>query len=141
MYGTNPDPNPPTTSYADFKNLYLSHFALEPGETDLPGKVANFYDAAILIALALERSGDPSNGVKVRDALVDVSRGGTVFGPAQVGHALAAIRAGKDIDYTGASGAVDFDERGDVLGDYIIWKVSGGKFITVGRVESRELTP
>jgi ABC-type branched-subunit amino acid transport system substrate-binding protein len=141
MYGTNPDPNPPTTSYADFKNLYLSHFALEPGEADLPGKVANFYDAAILIALALERSGDPSNGVKVRDALVDVSRGGTVFGPAQVGHALAAIRAGKDIDYTGASGTVDFDERGDVLGDYIIWKVSGGKFITVGRVESRELTP
>jgi branched-chain amino acid transport system substrate-binding protein len=141
MYGTNPDPNPPTTSYADFKNLYFSHFALEPGETDLPGKVANFYDAAILIALALERAGDPSNGVKVRDALLDVSRGGTVFGPAQVGQALTAIRAGKDVDYTGASGTVDFDDHGDVLGDYIIWKVADGKFITVGRVEARELTP
>jgi ABC-type branched-subunit amino acid transport system substrate-binding protein len=141
MYGTNPDPNPPTTTYADFRNLYLSHFALDQGETDLPGKVANYYDAAILIALALERSGDPANGAKVRDALVDVSRGGAVFGPAQVGEALAAIRAGKDIDYSGASGAVDFDDLGDVLGDYIIWKVEGGKFITVGRVEARELTP
>lgn len=139
IYGTNPDPNPETSQYGDFKNLYLTQFALDPGTTDLPGKVATFYDAAILAALAIEQAGGTSDPVKIRDALFAVSRGGTSYGPAQLAEAFVAIRNGDDIDYTGASGPVDFDDNGDVIGNYIIWKVQAGQFVTIDRIKSDKL--
>jgi ABC-type branched-subunit amino acid transport system substrate-binding protein len=144
IYGTNPDPNPETTQYGDFKNLYLAQFSLEQAQSDLGGQVANFYDAAVLAALAVQKAGGTTDPVKIRDALFDVSRGGKgrsakSYGPAQLGEALAALQKGEEIDYTGASGDVDFDESGDVLGNYIIWKVENGQFKTVDRITSGAL--
>lgn len=90
----------------------------------------NNFDAAFLIALAMEQAGS-TDGTAIRDALPLVSSGGTPFGPDAFGDAVAAIRAGEDIDYVGASGDVDFDANGDVLGPYLIWKVEGGEIVTV----------
>jgi branched-chain amino acid transport system substrate-binding protein len=144
IYGTNPDPNPETTEYGDFKNLYLAQFSLEQAQSDLGGQVANFYDAAVLAALAVQKAGGTTDPVKIRDALFDVSRGGKarsakVYGPAKLGEALQALQKGEEINYTGASGDVDFDESGDVLGNYIVWKVENGQFKTVDRITSGSL--
>ena len=139
IYGTNPDPNPETTQYGDFKNLYLTQFALDPGAKDLPGKVATFYDAAILAALAIEQAGTTTDPIKIRDSLFAVSRVGKAFGPLELAEAFLAIRHGEDIDYVGASGPVDFDDYGDVIGNYIIWKVQAGQFVTVDRIKSDKL--
>ena len=139
IYGTNPDPNPETTQYGDFKNLYLTQFALDPGAKDLPGKVATFYDAAILAALAIEQAGTTTDPIKIRDSLFAVSRGGKAFGPLELAEAFLAIRHGEDIDYVGASGPVDFDDYGDVVGNYIVWKVQAGQFVTVDRIKSDKL--
>ena len=139
IYGTNPDPNPETSQYGDFKNLYLTQFALDPGAKDLPGKVATFYDAAILAALAIEQAGTTTDPIKIRDSLVAVSRVGRPFGPAELAEAFVAIRHGEDIDYVGASGPVDFDDYGDVIGNYIIWKVQAGQFVTVDRIKADKL--
>ena len=141
VYGTNPDPAPESTQYGDFRNLYLAQFAFQSGETELGSNVANYYDAAILAALAVQRAGSTADTVKIRDALLEVSRpGGKAFGPAQVGEALQALRNGQDIDYTGAGGPVDLDANGDVISDYIVWKVESGQFKTIERIKSDELS-
>ena len=45
------------------------------------------------------------------------------------------IAEGKDINYEGAAGTVDFDENGDVTGYIEIWKVEGGEIKSTGRFE------
>jgi branched-chain amino acid transport system substrate-binding protein len=45
------------------------------------------------------------------------------------------IAEGKDVNYEGAAGSVDFDENGDVIGPIEIWKVEGGEIKSTGRFE------
>src|SRR5207245_5647395 len=73
----------------------------------------------------------------LRDALVSVSRGyppggnpadakkATGVTPTGVQGALATLAKNRDaiIDYYGASGPVDFDQKGDVTGQYLTWKI------------------
>ena len=78
--------------------------------------------------------------------LYDVSRGGTKFGPAQYGDAIKAMASGIDVDYQGASGSCDLDDRGDVYGPYVNWRVvkepSGSfAFKTVAKVGESEVRP
>ncbi|NOZ69528.1 MAG: amino acid ABC transporter substrate-binding protein, partial [Deferribacteres bacterium] len=43
---------------------------------------------------------------------------------------LELLKEGKDIDYEGVSGSVNFDENGDVTGgSYGIWKIEDGKIV------------
>jgi ABC-type branched-subunit amino acid transport system substrate-binding protein len=140
VYGTNADTNPPTGEFTDFKNLYGAYFPFAPG-VDPDAYTANMYDAAILAVLAILQAGTLTDGVKIRDALYQVSKGGTAYGPAQIGDAIQAIRAGQDIDYKGASGNVDLDDNGNTISDYIVWKVVNGKFTDppVDRIRASEL--
>ena len=39
------------------------------------------------------------------------------------GEAMELVRQGEDINYQGASGNVDIDENGDVVGSYDVWQV------------------
>ena len=70
---------------------------------------------------------------KVRDALRAVGNGkGMKILPGQWKEALAAIKAGKEIDYAGATGDIDFDKDGDIAGAYNKWEVKGGKAVNLG---------
>jgi len=133
------DPSSDTSQYNEFKNLYLSQFGLEPGQSDLGFGVAGMYDATILAALAIEEAGGTDDPVLVRDALYSVSKGGRTYGPLQIGDALEAIRSGGDVDYRGASGDLNFNDQGDVVANYIIWKVDGAQFKTVEKIQASEL--
>jgi ABC-type branched-subunit amino acid transport system substrate-binding protein len=102
------------------------------------------YDAAIILALAIQKAGTSTNGTAVRDALYAISRPGPAYGPARLGEAITAIKSGLPVDYSGASGSVSFDDNGDVLSDYIVWEVerrsSGGYgYTTVGNIKATEL--
>ncbi|MER6947776.1 ABC transporter substrate-binding protein [Nonomuraea sp. NPDC000554] len=71
---------------------------------------AESYDAAILIALAAQAAKDDS-GKAIAAKLEDVSKGGE---KCQGFKACAdLLKAGKDIDYDGVSGPVDFNDVGD----------------------------
>ena len=151
VYGTNPDSNPTERSeYGDFQKLYLAQYVLDPGATDLPGQAANMYDAAILAALAIQKAGGTDDPVKIRDGLFAVSRPSSsgssqTVGPGNIGDALNDLQQGKDINYEGASGDCDFDESGDVIGNYIIWKVvhpsstTQPAFETIGKIPASAL--
>jgi branched-chain amino acid transport system substrate-binding protein len=139
MYVLNFDTNPATPEYGVFKNVYTAQYPLGPNQTDLAPNTANTYDAVILVALAIAQAGGTSDRLKLRDALFDVSKGGTSYGPGQLADALAAIRAGKDIDYKGASGDVDFDDFGDVLQDFVVKRIQDGAFQVIERLKADQL--
>ena len=80
--------------------------------------VAHGYDIAFLAALAIERAGSADRDM-ISAALRDVANApGMVIRPGEWAKAKEAIAAGEDINYEGASGAIEFDENGDVAGTY-----------------------
>ncbi len=100
--------------------------------------MAEHYDATVLIALAAASAGSTTDAVAIRDALRDVANApGEVVGPGrdEIARALRLIAEGKDIDYNGAGGNVDFDEYGDVSGTIEIWTVMNGEIQSTGRYE------
>lgn len=93
---------------------------------------AQTYDATFMLALAIAKAGS-TDRTKVRDALRAVADGkGEKIMPGQWKEAMAAIKAGKDIDYAGATGDLDFDENGDIAGSYNLWHVKDGKAVVIG---------
>ena len=96
------------------------------------------YDTVVLIALAAAKAGTTTNSKAIRDALREVAAGpGTEVnpGPEGIEEALKLISQGKDIDYEGASGSMEFNESGDVNGTIEIWKIEGGEIVSTGRFE------
>lgn len=83
--------------------------------------VPHTWDAAVLLMLAAE-SAKTNTGEAIKSKIREVSGGtGTeVTDPCQ---AMELIRKGEEINYQGASGNVDIDENGDVLGIYDVWTV------------------
>ena len=70
------------------------------------------YDAAVMSALAAEAAKSDA-GTAIASKLVEVSRGGekcTTFKAC-----VALVKGGKDIDYDGVSGPVEFSPKGDPL--------------------------
>jgi branched-chain amino acid transport system substrate-binding protein len=121
VYGTNPDTQPGTPEYFQFRAIYSSYNPL--GDKEAPPFTANAYDAAILIALAIEKAGTVTDRVAIRDALIQVATPpGKSYTPAQYQDALQAIQQGSDIDYKGGSGNVDLETNGNVKSGFIVWE-------------------
>ncbi len=125
LLGTAPAAVPGTPDYEYFDSTYRATF---PGSDPTASAFApHEYDAAMLLLLAIQAAGS-TEGPAIRDGLRRVSRkdgGEQIYGPATVAKALEQIAAGKDINYDGASGAVDFDANGDVVSGYQIWQITG----------------
>jgi branched-chain amino acid transport system substrate-binding protein len=84
------------------------------------------YDAAFLIALAMESAGSDAAGA-MKVVLQQVSKDDpgdvTIFADDWAA-AKEAIAAGQGLDYEGASGPIEFDDNGDITsGVYVVWKV------------------
>ncbi|MBX3206893.1 MAG: ABC transporter substrate-binding protein [Labilithrix sp.] len=118
--------------WARFNALYRSQFPPAADAGNLPSPIPQIYDSVILLALAIEKAGNLDNRVAIRDALYEVSSPpGDSYGPGQLAEALNAVRSGRDIDYTGASGTFDIDDQGDTALEVILWKVSGNGFVSI----------
>ncbi|WP_394425877.1 ABC transporter substrate-binding protein [Vreelandella stevensii] len=127
--------------------------ATRPGSPELPGTelfnsaaeaagidpsavfAAQAYDAAFLIALAIEQNGSAERE-GLSEALRSVSSApGEVILPGEWEKAVALIAKGTEINYEGASGSHEFDENGDVPGVVVEMVVENGTFTTKGLVE------
>jgi ABC-type branched-subunit amino acid transport system substrate-binding protein len=115
VQGTNPS-HAYNEAYDEFFTAYDARFGEAP-----PSFTSQVFDAVILMALAITQAG-ADDGPLVRDALFDVSAGGTVYQGKFFGEMANAILADQDIDYIGPSGYLDFDDKGDVTSDYALWK-------------------
>lgn len=108
------------TDYRYFRDAYRAQFDLEPEAFS-----STAYDAALVTALAIEHAGrlnggQPPSGVQIRDSLRAVMNPpGIKLGPSRLAEALALVRAGTDIDYSGAYSDTDWDSNGDVVGQVV----------------------
>lgn len=126
--------------------------ATRPGSPDLPGTdifieaaeaadidpeavfAAQAYDAAFLLALAIEQ-----NGSAEREGLSEALRAvasapGEIILPGEWEKAVELIAQGEDINYEGASGSHEFDDNGDVPGIVVEMTVEDGEFKRVGEL-------
>lgn len=93
------------------------------------------FDAAMvaLLAAVAVGSNDPA---QIKTKLRDVSGpGGTKYTLVQLDKAIVDLVNGKDIDYEGASGPIDFDENGDprsIGAFYDIYEFRNGKMEVIG---------
>ncbi|MGY4878642.1 ABC transporter substrate-binding protein [Vreelandella aquamarina] len=127
--------------------------ATRPGSPDLPGTeifnsaaeeagydpssvfAAQAYDAAFLVALAIEQNGSAERE-GLSEALRSVSSApGEVILPGEWEKAVELIAAGTEINYEGASGTHEFDENGDVPGVVVEMVVEDGTFTNKGFVD------
>lgn len=139
FFGTTPDPSPPDNpSLTEFLKMYDLVVPRDPSD-ELTSYVAAAYDAAALLLLARAAAGSDV-GRDVRDQLVEVSRGGTPVNAGALGEGIRLASSGEDINYTGASGPVDFQPPGmDVRSGYAIWTVEAGKFKVVGKLSVEDV--
>lgn len=97
--------------------------------------VGQGYDAAMLIALAIEKAGSADRAA-VAKALTEVAGApGEAVGPGEFAKAKGLIAEGKDVDYTGATGSQDFDAAGDVGGLYAVHTVKDGVFAQIAVID------
>ncbi len=89
---------------------------------ELTAYVPHNWDAAILMMLAAEAS-DANTGDGIKSQILQVANapGTEVTDACQ---AMELVRNGEEINFQGASGNVDIDENGDVVGSYDVWQVA-----------------
>ena len=88
---------------------------------ELTAYVPHNWDAAVLMMLAAEAS-DANTGEGIKSNILEVANApGTEVTDAC--EAMELVRNGEDINFQGASGNVDIDENGDVVGSYDVWQV------------------
>jgi len=144
-YGTAPGQDPGIPAFRNFEAAYKEAF----GHDRVPPFTASAYDAGIAIGLAAARAaadgGGEINGVALRDHLRPVSNppgkqivGGSVEALVE---GMEAIKAGEDVDYTGAAGATDFDDNGDVKTPVEIWEYTEDGGIETVQLQSPEDIP
>lgn len=119
--GTTPMETTNDAFVSDFQEAYGEEPALFSDRT---------YDAAMLLMLAAEHC-DCVEGQAYQEAIVEVQNppGQEVTYDAQ--QALTLLRAGQDIQWTGAAGPMEFDDNHDVTAPYAIWQVNDGQVETV----------
>jgi neutral amino acid transport system substrate-binding protein len=88
---------------------------------EITAYIPHTWDATILLMLAAEAAKtNTGEGIKTKIREVAGGTGVEVTDPCE---AMKLIKEGKDINFQGASGNVDIDEAGDVVGSYDVWTV------------------
>lgn len=93
---------------------------------------AEAYDAAFLLALAIESHGKTDRTGLVKALRAVASPPGTPVLPGEWEKARALIAAGEPVNYVGAAGPHDFDANGDVPGRIVELTIRDGGFHEVG---------
>ncbi len=104
------------------------------GTTEVNRYAAQTYDHINLITLSLAE-GKVYTGTGIRDNLRKIANPpGTEVGNFLEG--MKYLKEGKKINYQGASGACDFDEKGDILSrPFSFSQVKGGKVVSIGGIK------
>jgi branched-chain amino acid transport system substrate-binding protein len=96
--------------------------------------IGQTYDSVMLAALAVEKAGS-TDRAKVKEALREVANApGEKIMPGEWKKAKELIDAGKDVDYSGATGEMEFDANGDIPGVIGHFVVDGNGYKQVGLV-------
>jgi branched-chain amino acid transport system substrate-binding protein len=115
-----------------FLNLYEGRF----GTQDVSTEALYYFDATALAILAHARAvlrhGDDPSHAQACQSVRELSKGaGISVGWRQLDRGLSLLADGEEIDYTGVSGQMDFDEFGNLVsGQLEVWRVEDHQFTT-----------
>lgn len=136
MHGTGPGAaeNPSYKSYLkEFNKVYGANPATAYSE--------NAYDGVVVIALAIQAAGkdalktDPGKAIRDKLRVVANPPGEKIIASVDgFRKAFRLLAEGKDIDYEGAAGSIDFDEHGDTMTPILVWKIEKRKIVPVRSV-------
>ncbi|MDC0252779.1 ABC transporter substrate-binding protein [Chloroflexi bacterium] len=119
---------------SDAKSTFTSLYEGKYGELPTNPFIGEGFDGAILLALAMAKSGtDTVDGDSLRFV---ANAPGEKVGPGDMAKALELINDGKDIDYVGVAGDQEIDANGDVSNTIEVWTIEDGKITSTGRFES-----
>ncbi len=125
-FGTAPESPDDTKAAKHFTEAYKGVY----GEVPPKPFINTAYDATYVLALAAHAAGS-TDGTAVRDALRNVANPpGEKVVPGEWAKAVKLIDEGKDINYQGASGPINFDDNGDVGGSFAHWEITDGEIKT-----------
>jgi branched-chain amino acid transport system substrate-binding protein len=115
--------NETARSYAAYDELYQTILG-QPGKANVYAAMA--YDMMIVMGLAIEAAGPGADLAAINARIRDVGNpdGELVYSFVE---GRDALKAGKPINYEGASSALDFDEFGDARSDFGVSVISGGE--------------
>ena len=122
-------------AYAGESATIYAKLATDAGKDPTATYAPQAYDAAFLLALAVEKNGSASRDGLAAALREVASAPGEKIMPGEWSKALELIKAGTDIDYDGAGGPLDFDAAGDVPGTIVYLQVEGGVFVEKGAIE------
>jgi ABC-type branched-subunit amino acid transport system substrate-binding protein len=97
----------------------------------------SFYDAGAVAALAIERAlvrtGEIPTGTGLTEHVLAVTQAGNhVIAWNELDQGLALLHAGKEVEYSGLSGILEFDSTGQAhKAPTRWWRVSGNEFVDV----------
>lgn len=109
---------------AAFRQLYNAEYKRQPSVYD-----PNTWDATALMVLAAEAA-KATTGPAIKDKIREVASA-----PGQevtdICQALELVRQGQDVNYQGASGTLELDPQGDVVGSYDVWTIQNNGDLAV----------
>jgi branched-chain amino acid transport system substrate-binding protein len=115
---------PASTAEGALQNRFYEAFRRTSQLDPTGAYAAEIYDSTMLLALAIQSAGSVERE-KVRDHLrrvANAAQGAETIGPGDWGKARDVLGRGGRINYEGASGPCEFDEKGDVVGRIGIWR-------------------
>ena len=115
-------------SASEGAQMFLDHAAANGVEGDGPFR-GESYDAAALIALAMQAAGSADRGAIQAHVMAVANAPGEQILPGELAKGLQILADGGEIDYVGASG-VEFTDVGEAAGSYKELEVEGGEFVT-----------
>ncbi len=128
---------PRLPSVASFNEMFEARF---DGPPNGPG-LHSVYDAVTVVLLAMEAS-DGITGNNIRDNIRRVTSPDGVEvhpGPEGIARAKELLAEGKAIRYVGATGALAFDENGDVQAPKMTWKLVGDENVETSYMSTVEV--
>lgn len=139
--GTVQGSDPERPGFRRFAQDYQARFGEAP---PLPF-MDTTYDAVAVVGLAIAETiakGREITPAHLRDALRSVAGPpGETADAGAFGEALERIASGAEIDFSGAAGAVDFDEQGEVNTAIEVWRFTSEGFETVAIRKPEEIPP
>jgi branched-chain amino acid transport system substrate-binding protein len=133
MRGTAPGAPDKDEAATAFDTLYTG---ADPVDVERQTFDAQQFDATVLCYLAAVSAGS-TDGQDMADALIDITApGGEQLTWQQLPDLINALQNGDDVDYVGASGAIDMNEDGDATaGVYDTYQYKGESLEIIGETD------
>jgi branched-chain amino acid transport system substrate-binding protein len=126
-------------AYNAFSSRFLNKYNRNPADYSF---ISHAYDAMYLMVLGAAYAQGTSNevtGVKMAEGLTKVSTGAsstnTQLTSSNFTFLLGELGAGRAVNVEGASGRLDFDDKGEASSPIELWRVEGTTFRTVEEIE------